>query len=64
MKILLDELFLLKIQKQVHQLLKSKNKYFENTTNLASPYMDWKLSDFENLSEIINSKTIMGGVKI
>lgn len=65
MNILLKELFLLKMEKKVHQLLQKECKTLINTTRLSEHYKNWKLSDFENLSELINSKTmILGGVKI
>ncbi|TAH30469.1 MAG: hypothetical protein EAZ06_03030 [Cytophagales bacterium] len=61
MKALLHQIVLIKIEKQIQKLVQ-KNQYLKNETILSNKYTEWKFTDFEQLSFIINSKTIeMGG---
>jgi DNA-binding transcriptional regulator YdaS (Cro superfamily) len=62
MKILLQNLLAIKIEKKTHKIIqKIEWKHLLTESNLSQSYTHWAFSDYQQLAEIINSNTIMGG---
>jgi hypothetical protein len=65
MKFLLHQLLLLKVEKKIQKIIQEKKyKHLYTQSNLSQSYTHWAFSDYQQLAEIINSNTIIGGGKI
>jgi hypothetical protein len=65
MKFLLHQLLLLKVEKKIQKIIQEKKyKHLYTQSNLSQSYTHWAFSDYQQLAEIINSNTIIGGVKL